>query len=314
MSTKSVSRAFQKMHVKKQTKSNWDALRESFDIVFRWAIPEAVQDMPPRGMYFVGLSSVFTASLLFAIIVWGTYNSNIDTIFLSPSEDSGICQAVARPISGTYIADTNGSWNSNVFFDSSRAIYEFNFQNFRSNRSYWDAMFQSLQTSLIQVGNKMPSQPLDVNLLYWLTWVGDFNVEGSLQYLNFYSDVSVVFDRQYIQGVISNVGSDCNASSISRYDVGSYELVTSFSYSEFMSNPSCANVINPLLLGYDPLFDGDEFTVSYDMRSLVTAMAINAKIITLAVLRPLVDSIYPLEYKNVSYATGQFYNTRYPGR
>lgn len=303
------------MHVTRKSRQISDIAREYFDIVFRWAIPEAVQDMPPRGMYFVGLMSIFTAALLFVVIVWITYDSNIKSIYLSPN-DSGYCSPVDRPITGIYIADTNGSWNSNIFYDSSRAIYEFHFQEFQSNGSYWSDMIlgeNGLQVALQYVGNAMKTQPLSGNIIYWLAWVGNFDVHGAAQYLTFYSDVSVVFDRQYVHGGISNQQSDCNATSSSKYDVGSYVLSTVYSYAEFSTNPRCNLIVNPHTLGYDPLYDGDEFTLSYDVRSLVTALAINNQILGLAALRPVSDSLMPFEYKNTSYATGLWYNPRFPG-
>lgn len=311
--SKSVSKAFQKMHVEKKSKQMSDVTRECFDIAFRWAIPEAVRDMPPRGMYFVGLWSIITATTLFAVIVWETYNADLRTVFLSPSEDSGICTLVQRPITGTYIADTNGSWNSNVYFDSSRAIYQFQLQEFLANQTYWNEVIDTLQIATTEIGAIMQTQPLDINILYWLAWVGNFNVNGEFQYVNFYSDVTVVFNRQYVHGLISDVNSDCNASSDSRYDVGSHVLTTTYSYAEFISNPQCSSIIDPHMLGYDALYDGDDFTMGFDMRSFVTAMAINARIIDLTVLRPLINTIYPLYYNNVTYVEALFYNTRFPG-
>lgn len=314
MSTKSVSKAFQKMHVEKKSKTLSDTLREWFDIIFRWAIPEAVQDMPPRGMYFVGISSIVTATLLFLIIVWATYGSNINTIYLSPNENSGICESVARPISGVYLADVNGSWNSNIYYDSSLAIYQFRFQELRANASFWKEMIGNLSISIDLVAAKMKIQPLDINLLWWLVWEGNFAVQGTTQYFGFYSDPTVVFNRQYVHGVISNVVSDCNATSSSKYDVGSYYLSLTYSFSEFMSNPRCTSVMNPYTMGYDPVYDGDEFTLSYDVRSLVTALAINGKILGFGAMRPLVGSIFSFIYNNVSYLSGQFQNSRFPGK
>jgi len=313
MSAKSVSGAFQKMHVSKKKETLISFITKYIDVIFRWSIPEAVTDMPPRGMYFVGTVANILALVLFCVLSFGTYESDIKVHFISPSEKSGLCTSVVKPITGTFLADTNGSWESNPRFDSSRAIYQFHFLELSANETFWMEMIADLQLSLVEVGGKMTNLTIDMNVLYWTTWAGYFNIGTTRQAFNLYSDPTVVFNREYVKGVVSNVHSDCNASSFSTYDVGSYILSTTYSFSEFMGNPSCNSVLDPFKAGFSSTYDGDKFTLSYDVRSLVTALAVNAGIIERHSLRPVFGSMYNYSYQNTSYKSVQLYNPRYPG-
>lgn len=314
MSTKYVSTAFQKMHSLRKHESVWSVTRSYFEIAFRWAIPEAVAEMPKRGMYFVGILANLMAIIVFCLLTYSSYQSNINTIYLSPTENSGQCETVQRPLTGVFLADTRGLWESSPFFDTSKAIYQFHFQNISVNDTYWTTMIEMLNVSLQDVGRLMVSQTIDMNIVYWTAWAGFFNVGEARQFFNFYSDVGVVFNREYIHGAISSVNYDCTATSISSYDVGSYELSMTYSYAEYISTPGCAATLDPFHVGFAPLYNGDNFVLSYDVRSLVTALAINYRIIDRHSLRPMLGFIYDYVYHNITYISAQFYNTRYPGK
>ena len=198
-------------------------------------------------------------------------------------------------------------------FDSSKALYQFHFQELYMNISGWDSMFYSLNNTLQRYGAAMLQQDLAMNIIFWTSWVGFYYSGESVQIFNMFSDVGMVFDRQYVHAVISSVESDCNASSASFYDTGSYELSLTYSYSEFIANPRCSGTIDPVLLGYNPVFDGDEFTLNMDVRALVTALGINTGILSAESLRPVFGSFTPYNYSNITYLVGNYYNIRYPG-
>ena len=309
----SVSKAFQKMHVARKPKTAFEAVGSYLDMGFKMIIPDAVKDMPPRGMYFVGILGNLAALLFFCLLVLLTYNSNMKTVFLSPSEDAGICSPELRPVTGNFLADANGLWQSSTKFSTSSALYDFTCQTMRVNNSQWASMVVDLENSLTLLGESQKNYSLAENLLVWTSWGGGINTGDMLQFFTMYSDVGVVFNREYVHGVISNVNADCNASAVSSFDASTYILSLEYSNDEFTSNPGCYQTINPQQLGYDPIFDGDEFTMSFDVRSLVTALAVNTGLIDLDMLRPVVGSSFVYEYLGKEYSIAKFYDPRYQG-
>lgn len=326
MSVKSVSTAFQRSHVEKKSASLFDTIKEYFDIGFRFLIPDEVQEMPIKAMYFVGIMSNLAAAVVFYLLVYQSYNSNISTIFLSPNNSSstGDCFAVQRPISASYLVDEMGYWESSSFFDSSRAMYQFTFQNYYVSETNWSVMIHNLESNVKIIGDRMSGQILAANLVYWTAWTGHFSSNSNgdttvdrtstTQLFNFYGNPSIIFNRQYVHGLISNVDSDCNATSNSNFDAGTHIMSTTYSYNDFVTNPSCSRIVDPVQVGFDALYDGDQFTLSMDVRSLVTALAVNMHVIDIPQLRPVVGTLGPYSYLGVSYIIGSFYNLRYPGK
>jgi len=315
--TKSVSTAFQRRHVEKKSTGILNTIKEYFDVAFGFLVPDEVKEMPGHGMYFVGILANIGAAVIFSLLVWETYESTLNTVFLSPNSTSGICYPALRPLSMTVLADTFGSWQSAALFDSSRAVYSFTFQEYTVNNAGWKNTTGNLQGSMAIIGALMTNLTLPINILYWTSWTGFFDAHGSngntTQEFNLYGDVAIIFNRQYVHGLISNVDSDCNATSTSNFDPATYILSTEYSYKEFVSNPSCSKIINPVQVGYDGLYDGDSFVLEMDMRSLVTAMAVNQNVITLRELRGVPGSFGPYIYRGVAYVLGNYYSTRYPG-
>jgi hypothetical protein len=241
-------------------------------------------------------------------------------LFLSPiSATSGsICEPVLSPVSATYLADSNGYWETSTYFDTSRALYQFTFHNYYVNNSGWVEIMNELEGQLQGVGNLMSTLMLPSNILYWTAWSGHFVsttevAEPTTQYFNMFADVAVIFNRQYVHGIISNVDSDCNASTSSTFNPSTYIISTTYTYEEFVSNPRCSAVVDPALVGYNSFYDGDQFSLSMDVRSLVTALAVNENIISVTLLRPVMNSLTTYLYRNTLYVIGDFYSPRYPG-
>jgi len=128
-----------------------------------------------------------------------------------------------------------------------------------------------------------------------------------------FSNPAIIFDRDYIEGTISSVYGDCNASSVASFDAANYILALSFDVNEFKENPICMAAMVPEDMGYDPIYDGDEFKTNIDVRSLMTVIALNVGILDVSQLQNIGNATVPYYYNNITYAMGSYYDTRYDG-
>jgi hypothetical protein len=237
--------------------------------------------MPRTAMYTIGIASYLTCFAVFIIIVLSTYNENIAQVYLSPNFIEGQCDVVSTSVSGTYLADSNGNWQSSSAFKPTEAVYSFTTQDLVASDVTYYNILTSLNDAITFEAMIMPNNTLTGNIIIWTSWMSSFVSDGTLQYFNLYGDPGVIFNRQYLLGTISNVDADCNSSSVVTFSQSDYLVTLTYGYNEFTSEPSCSNVVSPEQLGYDPLYDGDSITMTLDMRSFVTAIAINEGVMLL---------------------------------
>jgi hypothetical protein len=99
-----------------------------------------------------------------------------------------------------------------------------------------------------------------------LTLVDDINA----QRFNMAGSPLIIFNRQHTFGTVSNVYGDCNASAVSSFDPSSGLMSVQYNYLEFTSNPTCSSTVNPDTVGYTPWANPQLFTISFDIRTLIT--------------------------------------------
>eukprot|EP01034_Spumella_vulgaris_P047293 gene47293-biopygen7268 len=57
-------------------------------------------------------------------------------------------------------------------------------------------------------------------------------------------------------------------------------MSTSFNYDEYIAEPKCMNAMNPAFFGYNNRTKPNKFTFSFDVRTLVTGLAVNLGVLT----------------------------------
>jgi hypothetical protein len=110
---------------------------------------------------------------------------------------------------------------------------------------------------------------------------------------------------------VSNVLSDCNAPATSSFNPGSGEMQVTYQLSEYTSNPNCSSVAPPGLFGYKTYVPTDTFSIKFDVRTLVTCVALNSQIVSPSVLQVTGRSNF--NYKNATYPRVAYVDPRYPG-
>jgi hypothetical protein len=209
-----------------------------------------------------------------------------------------------------------GYWEGNSNFEYSQAIYSAEFNNFQGSPTDYRKLLIRAFEKMNTIGQKAYTQNLGDNLIYWMIYTVSTNTysQASKKHsLHLTGSPQTVFDRRYLYGKITNVYGNCNATSKVTYDRKNSLLKVSYSYSEYMSNPTCRNIVHPDHLGYISQYDGDDFSLTIDVQSLMTAIAVNSGILNTTELElvPFSQSSYVTD--NVQYIVGKYYFPRFPG-
>ena len=308
-----VSKTFQRAHREKVSKGWFSDIIDKIDNAFKGLIPESVLELPRQAMYGVGVSSYAVCLAIFVLIVFTTYHDNITQVYISPVFTKGLCQEVLSPFSGTYLADLSGNWESSVEFQPTQAVYVFKSQSLNVSQFNYSLMLTALNGSINYEAGLMPNNTLTSNLVIWTSWVADYVSSGNIQFFSLDGAPAVIFNRDYLLGTISNVYADCNASSVTTFSKADYMLTMEYDFSDFQDNPTCNSVINPSQLGYSSLYSSDTISMSIDVRSFLTAVAVNEGVMLLTSLEKLTNSTFPFVQDGVRYNVSNYYDARYPG-
>lgn len=199
-------------------------------------------------------------------------------------------------------------------------MYEMTFSSFQSNNTgFTSSMNSFLDQILVPYNVKTSNQNLAYNLILVTNSVISLVTGVTVQEITFAGNPSYVFNRQNLYTGIGKKNSFCYAPSLTTFDVPTATLLTTYDYDGYVSN-GCDKTVAAFNLGYQnkPL-SGPDIRIPLDMRSLMTAMAVNLKVLTLGNLEQvalsniIAENQYNFEYKGVQYSFSQYFDVRYPG-
>jgi hypothetical protein len=120
-----------------------------------------------------------------------------------------------------------------------------------------------------------------------------------------------VLNRAITAGTVSNAYADCDAPGTSTFNPSSGQMQVTYALDTYMSNPNCTSAAPPSLFGYQPSLHSDTFTIGFDVRSLITCVALNSYIVTPQVLQ--VTARDTMTFQGQLYPIGSYVDSRYPG-
>lgn len=211
---------------------------------------------------------IWAGSLIF--FLYQGYSAATTQAYMSLDESSGSCDSVPNEISGTFLADQLGMWESNSNFQESQATYELNLKGLSISESQYDAMMNNIKDAINEVARDAPMRDLFQNLLYWTTW--EYPIPNTVSVFYFTADVSTIFTKRYHYAAIASSLGTCSVRPSTVYDINSATFTLSFDYDNYMS-ASCDTLINPEQMGYNAEAD-DDFVIPIDMHSFMIAAAV----------------------------------------
>lgn len=288
--------------------------RNQYTDFFIQTIPlRILQDLNRSNQQRIAFFYYISFISLFFYFFISNFESLRNQKFLSLSSNAGTCNAVLKPIDGIYLADTSGNWEGTSNFQYKNAIYSTTFNNFHGSDNDYRILLSNAFEIFDAIGNNAYKRDLAANLLYWMSYTVSATRFENKQSMSLTGTPEVVFDKRYLKGIFSNAFGVCDAYSKVTYDKKNHQLTIVFNYQQFSESPTCMDIINPTHMGYASFFDGSEFTIYIDVDSLVTAIAINSKILNASELEYVSLSGSTFIVDDRIFLQGEYFFPRFPG-
>ena len=228
--------------------------------------------------------------VLFCFVV--TFLSR-DIQFIALDPDSGICVTLPVGVTGTFVMDTNGNFDSSAAFTPSKALYVFQLTDYLTDPEGYATFIDTVRDIVLDLSTKSPKFNLLDTLMHWSSYAYKYiDEEGNVQFFRFNGNPLSIFNRFYQTGVISDASDDCDVPSTVSFDPSTGRMALEYSYSAFTNSSACVGAVDPNFLGYNPEIDGDKFAIHFDSRSLVTAYALNNDIMMMDILELSEDPLF----------------------
>eukprot|EP01034_Spumella_vulgaris_P022557 gene22557-biopygen19648 len=173
----------------------------------------------------------------------------------------------------------------------------------------------TLYAGLKAFGASAKTNDLGGNLLLWMSLVF-VNASSNAQRFTMTGTPLSVFDRDHTDGAVSSVRGNCNVSSVTTFDTANGMMTLSWNYADFIAEPKCMFAMDPATFGYNTLTKPEMFTIGYDIRTLITNVAVNMHILTLDQLEEIEafhTIVYPAIFGGIPVDVRFYYDPKFPG-
>jgi hypothetical protein len=234
--------------------------------------------------------AAFIALLIYFVV--SSYNDGVSQSFISLDKTSGVCKTdrsldvcceVPQTVTGTFLADTKGLWNTQNGFSYINNNYAVTVAGLEYTNAQWEHVMKNITEQLSTIGLKGENRDLAWNMVAWASFTAQNLERGFLQ---FYATgtPAIMFDKPIgAYGVASAVSQnrECNQSMDVTYSSATTYLDVNINLcddnGEGCPNNPCPGVLAPQALGYDIYNDaaGPDLTMRISMQAVSTALAVN---------------------------------------
>jgi hypothetical protein len=161
--------------------------------------------------------------------------------------------------------DTAGYWEGNQHFSFHHALFVYNAKIKRTNEEYEVFANYFIDSVIGDLGNRMWSQNLGVNLLILMTYQTTFTTPGNKDATDtflFTANPTQVYTSGVYSAGLGTVDSLCDIDPSISYDRANAKMNIVYDYSTITNSTACTTALDPKHLGYDPLWSGGDFSVA----------------------------------------------------
>lgn len=256
---------------------------------------------------------VVLLGIFFALFV-PTITESLRERFLAPIESSDeYCTIVANSNTGSFLATKGGDWVGSKNFTYSEATYSLTLANYIATEEQYSRDVSLVRDRLNAAGNESSHHDLGRILLYWMSYTD----KSSSARFNLHADPAYIFEREKITSAIASVNGSCAPDSLeTSYSPTSARALLSVDYADLLADPMC-DIMNARRFGYLPEYEGNSFQISLDMRSVVTAQAMNLGILNFSLVVKVSNTETTVQYNLTETDTREipiasFYDPSYP--
>jgi hypothetical protein len=205
------------------------------------------------------------------------------------------CCEVPVAVTGTFLADSTGTWNSEPGFQYHDNLYGASMTALQYTNEEWQIFMKNIQEQLQFIGKtKGANRDFAWNLIAWSSFAAISETEKG--YLRFYAtgDAAQIFDKDIITANFASEvldDYDCMSDIDYSYEAAIRTLTVETSldchntWRGYKCKNPCPRLLNPatMMSNYDANDMPSSFiTLKFDMASVVTALAVNLGILPLA--------------------------------
>jgi hypothetical protein len=246
----------------------------------------------------VSAAVLYQASFIGLLVyfIYTAYMEGVSKSFISLDNKSGVCKGernskscceVPQTITGTFLADTRGKWNTQGGFSYINNNYAVTVAGLEYTNAQWAEVMKNITAQLSTIGLKGENRDYAWNMVAWSSFTAQNLDRGFLQ---FYSTglVSVMLDKPIVASGVASAASQtaqCNQRMDTSYSSATSILDVSIALCDSddgcPDNP-CPDILAPQAMGYD-VYNSDEYqmNLAISMQSVYTALAVNLGMISL---------------------------------
>ena len=294
-----------------------DFVRDKTNQLFLAYLPsDDIKAMSPEYLYPIGCIALLSLIGIFLAVFMSGLAASARTQYLSPSTGttaSRLCDTVPTINTGSYLATQSGVWEGAEGFQYGEAAYQLSVTSLSLTYDSYKSVMDDAYLSLESVNVWATTYDLAQNLIYWMSGVFIPFEDNPAQRFGFTGTPLVVFDRQKITGGMGNVMGSCNATSVSTFDASTGKLTIVYNYAEYVASKQCMDVVNPASLGYYAATDKNKFSIRFDVRTLITAAAVNMGALSFDELVEIPAYTDTFLFGGEIYNVSSYYDPKYKG-
>lgn len=272
-------------------------------------------DIPKPVQLLCGVFNVCLVLTIFVCLFYFGFTSIISTVYLSPlhgNKASPNCELIPQTNSGEYLATQTGEWEGNPLFTYPSATYRISLTSHTLTQRQYDLTMNMINDGLKFLGEAMKQSDLSKNVMIWMSLVFA-NSSAAAQRFSLTGTPDSVFNRQFFDADIGSVEGRCNISSTTTYDRSSHTVKTRFKIDSFRNDSICSSSVDVNRFGYNYLNQPEDFDIEFDMRTLITAAAINYGLLAVRNLALVPDRQFTFTLDGETYVMTWTYDPKYPG-
>lgn len=228
-----------------------------------------------------------------------------------------VFREVHKPVTGYFLAGSNGKWEGEEGFTYNLAAYEFDFTSLKANVAEFEEEIQQLkENQLTTIGNKQATLGMNYNLLLWMHFSTYFTVNDKVQSFGFSAEPGDVFNREYFDFDMKNKDEICYVDPKMTFDQTYGRMKIEFKFDE--NDPAdeylnfCKDIVNPHDFGYIAKYDHTTFSIEMDLVSLTSALSVNLGMIEKSHFEKSADDLFLGMYNSKSLSLQSLFDPRYP--
>lgn len=169
----------------------------------------SIKELQPKYLYTFGAIAHLFSLACFIYFIWTGFMNAMSVQFISLNKEDGRCNAVLKPVTGTFLGDIQGQWFGNPEFDLSLSKYSLELQNYEHSIHEYREMMDQVNVELTMLGKMARRLDLADNILLWITWQTVLVNSKTVNTFYMLGNPLVVFNRDLNLGLYASIAGEC---------------------------------------------------------------------------------------------------------